>query len=201
MPTASPGQIDVPDTTHWWVGLIDTRHGSPNSRYVKLRHYLSLTTRWRRQELPRPGTGLLRYLLRTHTVRFGHANDFVKAMAQPQPRATTLGSPGPTGAMAPPEAAQEDSQRGRRLDHAPQHPIGSPLRAARQHSRCSRHRPMPTPSGSGTCLPHSPDLAHLPGQPGCPPARPVPDNGAKCQEGSARHWPPGGGHRPWRTGL
>ena len=34
MPTARPGQIDVPNTAHWWVGLIDTRRGSPNSRYV-----------------------------------------------------------------------------------------------------------------------------------------------------------------------
>ena len=31
--------------------------------------------------------------------------------------------------------------------------------------------------GTGTCLPHSPDLAHLPGQRGDPPVPPVPDDG------------------------
>ena len=79
------------------ICLIDTRHDSPNSRYVNRTLLIGKHRRRQRQELPRPGTGLLRHLRRTHTVRFGHANDFFKAMAQPQSRATTLGSPGPTG--------------------------------------------------------------------------------------------------------
>ena len=109
MATASPGQIDVPNTTRWWVGFIDTRRGSPNGRYVnrtlligkqqrqQRSDYLSLITRWHRQEPPLPSIGLLHHLRRTHAVRFGYANDFFKDMAQPRLAPAAPVSPGPTG--------------------------------------------------------------------------------------------------------
>ena len=72
--------------------------------------------------------------------------------------------------VAPPETPQEDSQRGHRLDHVSQDPPSLASTACRRR-RCSRRQPMPTLPGSGIRLPRSYDLAHLPGQHGCPPAR------------------------------
>ena len=54
--------------------------------------------------------------------------------------------------VAPPEAAQEGPQGGRRLDHATMTPARSRRRAARRRRQCSHRRPTPMPPGSASCL-------------------------------------------------
>ena len=67
--------------------------------------------------------------------------------------------------------------------------------ATRRRRRCSRRPPTLTPPGSQSCRPCSPDPGHCPGRGAAGPVGADPGAGPTWREGSALHWPPGGGHR------
>ena len=73
----------------------------------------------------------------------------------------------------------------------PGSPEAGPPRARVHHDR----PPAQTQPGSSSCLRCWPAPAHCQGRDGCGPVRAGPDAGRGWPEGSARHWPPGGGRR------
>ena len=112
----------------------------------------------------------------------------------PRPGPATRGSPDPVGGYGPTGNCAGRSPGW--TTPSPRSRWRQPSRryATRRRRRCSRHQPAPMPPGSASCLPYSLDPSHLLGQRGFPPVYPVPGAGPASPEGSAQHWPPGGGH-------